>query len=299
MNNKGDHTRDTIQVADEFTIKPKDQVIESYSGGKSANIKFIEEKKNRSFPFILALIIILLVVMIWNVVGNTKEIKEEKKNTTTETTTTTGTTGTTSVNIENSEISNFSDYLANIISGEDGFDDNYDKYVKYKGMYFKFTCASFNYEVNRCVSGSGKLVLPGDVTINLYSFDTEKENFIENGRNLYLSLYNDKILIVKSFEEPGTSSFVLYSLDGKFLGSKNNITTSYYDGSGLMTALMPTLSNENSPLSVSYYECKKNNKSKQNIGYYKADIYKNMQEKEQTMKFGDKDVIFSCHKVEQ
>ena len=53
MNNKGDHTKNTLEGGEAFSIKPKDKVIGSFNGGKSVHIKYVEPKKNKLFPFIL------------------------------------------------------------------------------------------------------------------------------------------------------------------------------------------------------------------------------------------------------
>ncbi len=299
MNNKGEKPNNVFQVSEDINIKPKDKIIDSYSGGKSVDIKFVEPKKNRLFPFLLIAILIVLGVLIFNVVNNTKEIEKNRPTTTASTNvTTTATTETTSANIRDTEITNFNGYLNMIIEGESDLDGNYNKMIKYKGMYFEFICLSFDYDAYTCNSGKGSLVLP-ESTIPLYEFKEEKDDFIKHSEHLYLSLVNDKILIAKCYDEPGTSSFVVYGLNGKYIGGKENITTTYYHNMGMSKSLVPSLSNEDSPETVSYYQCLKGNKSKRNIGLFTAKLKHNMATEQRDLKINDKkdETIFSCYEI--
>ena len=298
MNNKGANQSNVFQVSEDIDIKPKDKIIDSYSGGKSVDIKFIEPKKNKLFPFLLIAILVVLGILVFNVVNNTKEIEKNRPTSTSSTNaTTTSTTISTSANIKDTEITNFNSYLSAIIDGESGLAGNYDKIIKYKGMYFEFTCLSLDYDAYVCNSGKGSLVLP-EATIPLYEFRDEKEDFINNSDHLYFSLVNDKILIAKCFDEPGTSSFVVYGLDGKYIGGKENITTSYYHNMGFETSLVPSLSNEDSPEIVSFYQCLKGNKTKRNIGLYTAKLKQHMETSQKDLKIDKKDeTIFSCYEI--
>ncbi len=301
MNNKGDHTKNTIEVGEAFSIKPKDKVIGSFNGGKSVNIKYIEPKKNKLFPFILIGIIICLIILITQMNNSAKEIKRNQPTESTTTTTeTTTTTQTTTANIDNTEISNFSAYLEDIISRSDKFDSSYDETINYKGMYFKFYCSYYDYEKFKCSSGKGEMLLPGG-TIPLYEFMDDKENFVEHSRQLYLSLVDDKLMVVKCFDEPGTSSYIIYDLQGRILSKKDKITTSYYDNKVLHTSLLPSFKGENSPKTIYYYSCKKSDKANQDVGSYTATISNNPTIKEQKLNLPST-AWFSCKapkKVEQ
>lgn len=272
MNNKGDHTYNTIQVGEAFSIQPKNKVVDSYSGGKSANIKFVEPKKNKLFPFILIGILIVLGVLIYTVVNNTKEIERQRptgpvatvpSKTTTETTTT--------IDVNTSEITNFNAYLNEIIGNGIESSDNYDLVIRYSGMYFEFSCSAYDEEIHSCLSGKGTLLLP-EATITLFDFDDEEHNYIKNSKDLYLSLRGDKLMIVKCSDIPGKSSVIVYDLNGKLLFTRDNITTSYYSLDSFNNRLVPTLSVEDSPKTISFYECKKNNNSDVNVGSYNATI---------------------------
>ena len=287
MNNKGEQGNNVFQVADDIVIKPKDKIIDSYSGGKSADIKFIEPKKNKLFPFLLVGIIICIIILLFTINKNTEEITT-KRSTTTTTEVTTTTTEVTTINIDNSEVSNFRAYLSEILETAGSFNDNYEEVVLYKGMYFKFACLSYDFDTDECTSGKGELLLPG-ATIPLYEFTDEKENFIINRNNLYMALVNDKIMIVKCFDEPGTSSFIIYDLQGHLLTSRNKITTSYYDNKTLQTTLTPSLSDEKEKGVVSFYECSKGH----DIVAYSAVVAKNLELKETKLNLPST-MRFSC-----
>ena len=308
MENKGDHTYNTIQVGEAFTIQPKNKVIDSYSGGKTANIKYIEPKKNKMFPFILAGIVICLIILVWTLVSNTKEFEKERAKTSTaetsQRTTSKTTSETTTIDVSRSEITNFSAFLEDIIGEQIRETDNFDTVIKYNGMYFEFSCSAYDEKKHICLSGEGSLLLP-EVTLTLFTFDEnnyKENNFIINSRELYLSLKGDKIMIVKCSEEPGNASVLVYNLNAKLLFKRENITTSYYNLNSLNKGLIPTLSSESSPLSISYYECKKGDKSDMNIGIYQAvfgdkptikEVKNEIADKKEAEKNGIR-IVFSC-----
>ncbi len=201
---------------------------------------------NTTASFVLfSLILVLGIVgmfMFLNIMGKNTSYPSEDEETTT--TTSSETTTTTIVN------SNTISYVTNLsnIAKQLSIKDNFDVQIEYQGTNYYFKCTK--YENNVCSTGFA-LLNYDNVSIPLFIFDKEEDNYLTNNKDYNIIVDGDYIILTYNNET------IIYKKDGIVYLKIDRILTSYETNDSSISKVqntVPVLRDD----TLTYYSCDTN-----------------------------------------
>ena len=169
-----------------------------------------------------------------------------------------GTTTTTVPKVDNLDdnkdnkttVKNFKASLADVLYGIE-LKDNYKVETYYSGAKFNFNCTS--YKDNKCVEGSALMNI-NDISLPLYTYDKEENNYYNHLSDYYIIKTDDNILLVDNYAGKKAGKIRIYDKEGNKVSEITNVITGYISNNELIDQLYPNIVDGK----LSYYSCDKN-----------------------------------------
>lgn len=155
-------------------------------------------------------------------------------------------------NSEVVQVENFSASLEQIANGL-LFMGNYSVETNYSGVNFLFKCDEYDEESVECISGSATMSV-NDITIPLYSYNSEGTNYLENVNDYYIILNDNYVVTTYNIAGSQVGEAKIYDRSGKLLETVDNVITGYMMNGKLYERLFPNITDN----LYYFYSCSNN-----------------------------------------